>query len=627
MQRPGFRYGLGILALGTVVFALSPRRRAEPDIASPGALASGVSALEATAPEAASQDKPAFCATRPLRVPDGAPPRLGCAEARAIVRDVHARFAVATEGPKTELFADLLVGWLDPHGLWSAAPDAPTRPVLRGGADALLSELRSSDGAPCETAARAGVELERWVSELGTIYDLGTRAKPRGSRARAHAQAIEPIFEDDPVTLPARVLARSLGERLSRLEHAYPGLSPDFLGGARSRYFPELDRESWSEVVLSAAVRAYVAALDPHGAWTPLDEEWSLYADEPGLGTDSRLWGRVTRNAAGVRVVAEPAPPLAIGELVLSIDGVPTVGMPLEQVEQLSRVDPKSGATRRVLVARANEEAPRELEVSVAESDDPSDDVAELESERVRYGDGHALVVTLPTVADGVEEAFAHLLEELRDQNLAGLLIDLRGNGGGSTDAALGVIGLFLPGAPVFPLASRGQVVEVMRANPPPRAGIFRGAAATLVDGRTASAAEMIAGALGAYARGPIVGARTFGKGCIQEYTEDPTGNGVLRLTSLLFALPNGAPLQGVGLNPDLPLTLPKIDEREATVPGALPSYTGPDVRSRGPASPAWPRHHQRVGPCKDPVPCAALARLGEGERHGPPRIRRARRK
>jgi carboxyl-terminal processing protease len=492
----------------------------------------------------------------------------------------------------------------------------------------LLAEIHDASGAACTTAELAGAELRRWVDELATIYDLGTRTKLGGSRSRAHAQAIEPIFEDDPVTMPARVLARSLGERLARFERSYPGLSSDFLRGARARYFPELDEAGWGEVVLSAAVRAYVAALDPHGAWTPLDEEWSLYADEPGLETESRLWGRVTRNAAGVRVVAEPAPPLAVGDLVLAIDGVETAGMPLEQVEQLARVEPGNGSIRRALVVRSSENAARELPVATVHGRDPSEDVGELQSERVRYGNGYALVVALPSVADGVEEAFARLIDEVQGAEPSGLLIDLRGNGGGSTDAALGVIGLFLPGAPVFPLAARGQVVEVMRAIAPPGAHAWHGAVATLVDGRTASAAEMIAGALGAYQRGPIVGSRTFGKGCIQEYTEDPTGRGVLRLTSLLFALPDGAPLQGVGIKPDLLLTLPKINEREASVPGALPSYTGPDVRARTASSaPGWPRHHQRVGPCKDPVPCAALARLGDVERHGPPRIRRARRK
>ncbi len=247
----------------------------------------------------------------------------------------------------------------------------------------------------------------------------------------------------------------------------------------------------------------------------------------------------------------------------------------------------------------------------------------------MRYGNSQILVVNLPSVADGVDDAFARSLEQSDRDDLDGILIDLRGNGGGSTDAALGVLGLFLPDAPLFPLAQHGHVVEVMRALNPHEVRPWSGPVAALVDGRTASAAEMIAGALSAYHRGPVVGSRTFGKGCIQEYTDDPTGQGVLRLTSLLFALPDGSPLQGIGITPNLLLSLPRTSAREASVPGSLPSYTGPDVRAEVARPwPAWPRHQQRVGPCQEPVVCAALARIGDAEtRGGPHHLRRARRK
>jgi carboxyl-terminal processing protease len=268
---------------------------------------------------------------------------------------------------------------------------------------------------------------------------------------------------------------------------------------------------------------------------------------------------------------------------------------------------------RSALVLRSGDSAPRELVIPVPDDEDPSESAAFLESESVHYGDSRVLVVALPNVSDGIEQAFSRLLDESTAQGVAGILIDLRGNGGGSTDAALGVIDLFLPDAPVFPLAAHGQVVEVMRATATNHVSRWRGPVATLVDGRTASAAEMIAGALAAYGRGPIVGARTFGKGCIQEYTDDPTGNGVLRLTSLLFALPDGSPLQGIGLTPSLLLHLPKTSAREASVPGALPSYSGPDVRSpKSFGAEPWPRHQRRLGPCSDPVHCAALSRLGD---------------
>jgi carboxyl-terminal processing protease len=626
MERRGLRNGLGLLALIAVI-GLSWRGTpvGEPVPPEPNREAKAPSA----GPDAQPEPDAAECAARPLRVPSGGPPRIACDDARAVVRDVHARFAVSSEGPPLGLFVDLLIGWLDPHGLWSAAPDAPTRQLLRESASALLGELRGApDGSRCEAAERVGVELARWIAELDEIYGVGYRAKAEGSRARAHALAIEPVFEDDPVTMPARVLSRSLGERLARLSRAYPALGEDFANSARARYFPKLDGVAWGEAVLSAELRAYVAALDPHGAWTPLDEEWSLYADEPGFDAGPRLWGRVTRSAAGVRIVDEPVAPLAIGDLVLTVDGVRTAGMPLEQVEQLSRIDPPAGTPRHVLVLHAHSAEPEELEIAAATEADPGEEPEPLETERVRYGNSQILVVHLPSVADGVDDAFARSLEQSDRDELDGILIDLRGNGGGSTDAALGVLGLFLPDAPLFPLAQHGHVVEVMRALNPHEVQPWPGPVAALVDGRTASAAEMIAGALSAYRRGPVVGSRTFGKGCIQEYTDDPTGQGVLRLTSLLFALPDGSPLQGIGITPNLLLSLPKASAREASVPGSLPSYTGPDVRAEVARPwPAWPRHQQRVGPCQEPVVCAALARIGDAETRDGPHLRRARRK
>jgi carboxyl-terminal processing protease len=134
-----------------------------------------------------------------------------------------------------------------------------------------------------------------------------------------------------------------------------------------------------------------------------------------------------------------------------------------------------------------------------------------------------------------------------------------------------------------------------------------------LVDGYTASAAEMIAGAIASYGRGSVVGTRTFGKGCVQEYFDDRVGAGVLRLTTMVFALPDGSPLQGVGLTPAIEIDMPRVRERESLL-GSVPPWRGPDVRDRGRMGGArWTPHGGRVGPCKDRAVCAALERLGGG--------------
>jgi carboxyl-terminal processing protease len=134
-----------------------------------------------------------------------------------------------------------------------------------------------------------------------------------------------------------------------------------------------------------------------------------------------------------------------------------------------------------------------------------------------------------------------------------------------------------------------------------------------LVDGGTASAAEMIAGGLHAYRRAVVVGTSTYGKGCAQEYVDDITGLGVLRITTLLFALPDGSAVQRVGIHPDIALALPPpvgVKDHEADLLHAPPTWIGPDVRdTKKVVEVPWPEA-TTVGPCKDEDVCKALKLL-----------------
>jgi carboxyl-terminal processing protease len=132
------------------------------------------------------------------------------------------------------------------------------------------------------------------------------------------------------------------------------------------------------------------------------------------------------------------------------------------------------------------------------------------------------------------------------------------------------------------------------------------------VDGDSASAAEMIAGAIGSYRRGVVVGDKTYGKGCAQEYLDDDARAGVLRLTTLLFCLPDGAPVQKIGISPQITLSLPAASEREARLSRALEPWRGPDVRDPALVREVpWPAHGGRVGPCKEETVCRALRVVG----------------
>jgi len=284
-------------------------------------------------------------------------------------------------------------------------------------------------------------------------------------------------------------------------------------------------------------------------------------------------------------------------------------------------------------VWRAGETALRHIGVPIEVPEPPDADSPPFDVERVAYAGGSVAVLTIADVPDGLGADLAHWLSSTRTdpEPLLGVLLDLRGNGGGSIEGASSTVGVFLPGAASFPLRRRGGAVEVQRAWTPEPHARWSGPVAALVDGYTASAAEMIAGALSVYERGPVLGARTFGKGCIQEYFDDRTGVGVLRLTTMVFALPDGSPLQGVGLQPDLALALPVPGPRrgEAGLPASLPGWRGPDVRSGVEPGPAWLAAAGRIGPCSDATVCRALGRLAaplpprravRGPRAGPPR-------
>lgn len=579
-----------------------------------------------------SLQAPPRCFARPPRLPSGAPPMLSCRDARRVIAQVRARLPSPARLSDAAAFADALIAWLDPHGLWSAAPDAPVAGLLRDRQRVrqLLEELERSprDDASCDAALSIGKATQAWVEELRGLYAPERQRRSRLSVRRALTLASQSIFEDDPVTRPARLLATELGRRASAFERALGDAGRAISDEVGSRLLPTLAESEWQKIVLAAAVRAYVPLIDAHGQWAPLEEEWSLYAGETSVDPGPALWGQVTRTSAGVLIVDDPAPPLEVGDLVLSIGGIQTGGLSIEQLEQLSRLESIGGeSARRVSLIRGDSPAIVDLEVEIPDAVWEDTAPGALEVERVRYGGGSLLVLTLLDVPDGLGEQVVELLAEanLEAPRPAGIVLDLRGNGGGSPDGASALIGAFIPGAPSFPLRRRSGKVEVERAMAPPLGGQWHGPVAALVDGYTASAAEMIAAALASYRRGPVLGTRTFGKGCIQEYFDDRSGAGVLRLTTMLFAQPDGSPLQQVGLEPTIALPWPAAAEREASLAASMPPWSGPDVRDPAAVGGApWPAHHGRVGPCRDRRVCEALRRLGPeaaGARRRKPRL------
>ena len=533
-----------------------------------------------------------------------------------MVTQARSYLASAPQSADPHPFSDALIDWLDPHGLWSAAPDAPVAPIVRQRARELLAELEAPAGSvPCAVSGELGATLSAWVTELRAIYLDAEKAAPALGRPEAFRLAYLPSFEEGPVSRPARELAVELGRRVGAVRKAYGEPLEGARRAALERALPG-EGVDWQGVVLAAAVRAYLPQIDPHGGWAPLDEETSLYEIELEAAPPPRLWRKMVRTALGIRLEETSAEALAPGEVILAVGEVPTACLSVEQAEQLAFVDVEGTAplSKRVTVLGPNDEAPRQFDVRLTADPGASEDrPAGLESQLVPYGEGEVLLVSIGDVPDNLGEELSATLQRARgDAQVTGVVLDLRGNGGGSTDGASAALGVFLPGASLFPLRRRDGSVEVERAPVPQPADRWSGPLAVLVDGDTASAAEMIAGAIAAYHRGPIIGDRTYGKGCAQEYLDDDAHIGVLRLTTLVYALPDGSPVQMTGLQPTLRIPMPHAPEREANLSHAMLPWRGPDVRDRTLVRDTpWPGHGGLVGPCADATVCKALRALG----------------
>jgi len=591
-------------ALCAAVVLERPRATASP---TPHAAHTGGDGDAAASPEHEREDERSLS----FRMPTGEPTSLSCDEARLIVAQVRDLLAYEPRPVARNAFAESTLDWLDPHGLWALADDAPTKRALDAVTAELLRELEGKK-TDCEAATKVGLVLEGWNKELRAAFDKG-----RAEAGAHHASLLDPI----PAHGEGIANAREIGRRVGAFEKTTGKEGKPFADAARARFFPELDKNGWAKVVLASAVRAYVPLADAHSAWAPFDEEASISDVDLVAHPPPRLWVRPSTTAVGALVEGGVVAPLKEHDILLGIGGIKTAALPVEQLEQMAYAASESKASTRAVVLRDGAIVEVELpgDAAAKKAAPPHDPPP---SERIPYGDGAVLVVKLGEVRDDLGDDLGAEIRAARaaDKKTVGVVLDLRGNGGGSAEGAVSAVSRFMPNVPLFPTKRRDGTVEIDRTREVKDDERWDGPVVSLVDGATASAAEMIAGGLAAYGRAVILGTTTFGKGCEQEYVDDDARAGVLRLTTLLYALPDGTPVQRTGLEPHLRFPfVPREEkiEREDSLAAAPPSWRGPDVRTPVKWTRAidWPVAGSTLGPCKDPDVCKALRLLG-----GPPR-------
>lgn len=235
------------------------------------------------------------------------------------------------------------------------------------------------------------------------------------------------------------------------------------------------------------------------------------------------------------------------GDVVLAVDGQSIVGLP--QADQTKNLRGKEGTQVRLTIRRAG--VP-DFDVTVTRRLIVTPAVT-LEVRPDGIG-----VMTVTAFNDFTNDELNVALKRVKDDNLKGLVLDLRNNGGGFVDGAQRLLGCFLPKDDLAMLEDRRPTGGTLRPMPVivDDDEVLDIPLAVLVNGGTASASEIVAGSLQDYGRATIVGTRTFGKGSVQEIFTFDDGS-MARITVAHWYTPRQRPIQQTGLMPDFVVEQP----------------------------------------------------------------------
>jgi carboxyl-terminal processing protease len=303
--------------------------------------------------------------------------------------------------------------------------------------------------------------------------------------------------------------------------------------------------------LLTGAIKGMVAELDPHSAYLPPDEN-ALFQSETegkfaGIGVEVEL--REEQVIVIAPIEGGPAERAGVrpGERIVAIEGESVRGLTLDRLVKKMRGAP--GTQVRLSLLGPAENHPREV-------------ILTRETIRVTSVVGRRLLgdvayLRIKQFQGTTSTEFLRTLAHLRSQNprpLAGVLLDLRSNPGGLVDQATAIADEFLDAGVIYATRHRGKIVEEVSAS---RGGSLASLpVVVLVNEFSASASELVAGALQDHQRAVVVGAPTFGKGSVQTILDLGGGNG-MKLTTQRYTTPRGRVIQAAGITPDVLVEAP----------------------------------------------------------------------
>ena len=334
----------------------------------------------------------------------------------------------------------------------------------------------------------------------------------------------------------------------------------------RARYAGQVDEQK----LVYSAINGMLAALDPHSAFMAAAEYKDMQertsGEFGGLGLEVRMEDGLVKVSRPMEDSPALRAGVKAGDTITAIDGTPVLGMTLNEA-----VDKMRG--------RVN--TPIDLTITREGVTDPlvvrvTRDIIRQASVRFR-AEGNAVYILITSFSEQTESGVRRAMSEVRAQlgdKFEGVILDLRNNPGGLLEQSVAVVDAFL---------ERGEVVST-RGRDPGNVQRYTARRGDLAEGKpiivltnngSASASEIVAGALQDQKRAIILGTTTFGKGSVQ--TIMPMGDqGAMRLTTSRYYTPSGRSIQGTGVTPDVIVEQARIQPLNEQVAAGAPPAAGP---------------------------------------------------
>lgn len=349
------------------------------------------------------------------------------------------------------------------------------------------------------------------------------------------------------------VIAQTSEEKANIYEQL--DLFGDIFERIRAQYVEEVDEAD----LIEAAINGMLTSLDPHSSYLSPDDakemRFQTRGEFGGLGIE------VTQQDGFVKVVSPmddtPADQAGIesGDFITHVDGETVLGLTLGEAVDLMRGP--VGSEIVITVVREGEDEP--FDVTIVR------DTIKLKAVRVR-SEGKSIIVRVTTfndqTYDNLAEGIAKHIEEAGGiDNVDGFVLDLRNNPGGLLSQAIKVSDAFLEKGEI--VSTRGRDPEDGdRYNASPDDLAQGKSIVVLINGGSASASEIVAGALQDHKRAVVVGTKSFGKGSVQ--TVMPLrDSAAMRLTTARYYTPSGRSIQALGVSPDIVVEQPRTSPKE----------------------------------------------------------------